>query len=50
MDITNKAKELVNINGITWLAQKLGLNRGTIYERLKKENWKVLEIEKLIKL
>lgn len=50
LNITRKAKALIELNSITWLSEKLGLTRVTIYERLKKENWKKLEIEKLSKL
>lgn len=50
LNITRKAKALIEMNSITWLSEKLGLTRVTIYERIKKENWKKLEIEKLSKL
>ena len=50
VNITNKAKQLIELNSIVWLSKKLGLSRVTIYERLKKENWKKLEIEALRKL
>lgn len=50
MNITNKAKMLIQQNSVKWLAEKLGVTRVTIYDRINKENWKKLEIEKLIKL
>ena len=50
LNITRKAKALIEINSVTWLSDKLGVTRVTLYERIKKENWKKLEIEKLSKL
>jgi DNA-binding Xre family transcriptional regulator len=32
------------------LAEKLGISRPTLNKRLEKNNWKKLEIEKLLKL
>ena len=50
MNITNKAKQLIQLHSIKWLSEKLGVSRVTIYDRLEKDNWKKLEIEKLLKL
>lgn len=50
LNVTRKAKALIEMNSITWLSEKLGITRVTVYERIKKENWKKLEIEKLSKL
>lgn len=50
MNITNKAKSLINIESKVWLCDKLGLSRVTLDNRLEKENWKKLEVEKLLKL
>lgn len=44
------ANELVDLNGKTWLADKLGITRKTLYTRLEKDNWKKSEIQMLISL
>lgn len=50
MNITNKAKILIEQNSVTWLSEKLGITRATIYDRIKRDNWKKLEIQMIIKL
>ena len=44
---TTKAKLLLQSNTHEELSKTLGMCRKTLYDRLKKNNWKVLEIEKL---
>lgn len=50
MNITDKAKQLIELESKVWLSSKLGITRATLDTRLINENWKKLEIEKLIKL
>lgn len=50
MNIELKAKQLIDLNSKLWLSDKLGIARNTLDDRLKKGNWKKLEIEKLYKL
>ena len=50
MNITNKAIMLTHQYSKVWLADKLGITRATLDTRLASDNWKKLEIEKLIKL
>lgn len=50
ISLTKKAKRLINENSVVWLSEQLGLTRNTIYSRLKTDNWKQLEKEKLLKL
>jgi len=44
------ANQLIEAESKTWLAEKLGITRNTLDTRLKKENWKKLEIQMLITL
>jgi len=50
MNITNKAKSLIGIYSKVWLCDNLGISRVTLDNRLDNENWKKLEIERLMKL
>ena len=50
MNITDKAVRLIQTHSKVWLSEKLGITRATLDSRLVSENWRKLEIEKLIKL
>jgi transcriptional regulator of acetoin/glycerol metabolism len=50
MNITEKAKILITLNSKVWLAEKLGIQRTTLDNRLKKSNWKKTEIQMIISL
>lgn len=50
INITDKAKSLILINSKMWLVDKLGISRVTLDNRLKKHNWKRLEVDKLKQL
>lgn len=44
------AEKLINRYSKTWLADKLGVTRVTLDNRLKKDNWKKSEIQMLLLL
>lgn len=44
------ASDLIVVNGKSWLAEKLGITRKTLYTRLEKDNWKKSEIQMLLSL
>jgi len=50
MNIKDKAIRLIHTYSKVWLSEKLGITRVTLDNRLINDNWKKLEIEKLIKL
>jgi len=50
MNITIKAKQLIELNSKVWLSDKLGITRATLDSRLKNDTWKKLEISKIINL
>lgn len=50
MNITNKANKLIETKSKTWLADKLGITRVTLDNRLKKSDWKKTETQMLISL
>lgn len=50
MNITNKAKQLIDLNSKIWLADKLGISRVTLDNRLEKSNWKKLEAKHIMSL
>jgi hypothetical protein len=50
MNITDKAKALITLHSKVWLSEKLGIQRLTLDNRLKKENWKRTEIQMIISL
>lgn len=41
---------LIEENSKKWLAEELGIERATLYTRLKTNKWKKLEISKIISL
>ena len=45
-----KAELLIQKHSKTWLAEQLSLTRPTLDMRLKKDNWKRIEIEKILRL
>jgi len=49
-DITNKAKQLIELNSKTWLADQLGITRVTLDTRLNLGNWKRSEIQTILML
>jgi DNA-binding Xre family transcriptional regulator len=44
------ANQLISDNSKTWLAEALGISRVTLDTRLKKGNWKKLEVKMLLNL
>jgi hypothetical protein len=50
MNVTAKAKSLIIVHSKVWLCDKLGISRVALDSKLKFENWKKLEIEKIMKL
>ena len=50
MNIKNRANKLIELNSKIWLSERLGITRVTLDNRLKNDNWKKLELEKLMKL
>ena len=50
MNITDKAKALILIHSKMWLSDELGMSRVTLNSRLKKGDWKKLEIQRIFKL
>lgn len=50
MNITDKAKQLIELESKVWLADKLGISRVTLDSRLEKCNWKNSEIHMLLSL
>jgi DNA invertase Pin-like site-specific DNA recombinase len=50
-DIMKKiAEKLIQLNSKSWLAEKLGITRPTLDNRLAKENWKKGEVAILLQL
>jgi DNA invertase Pin-like site-specific DNA recombinase len=50
-DIMKKiAEKLIQLNSKSWLAEKLGITRPTLDNRLSKENWKKGEVAILLQL
>lgn len=43
INITDKAKQLIEQNSKTWLAERLGISRVTLDTRLELDNWKKAE-------
>jgi len=50
MNITKKAKNLIEANSKVWLSEKLGITRVTLDKRLEQDDWKNSEIQMLISL
>ena len=43
INITDKAKQLIEQNSKTWLSERLGISRVTLDTRLELDNWKKAE-------
>jgi hypothetical protein len=43
INITDKAKQLIELNSKVWLAERLGISRVTLDTRLELDNWKKAE-------
>ena len=48
--MNTKAQFLISKHSKSWLAEQLSLTRPTLDVRLKKGNWKKIEVEKILKL
>lgn len=46
----NKAEILIQKHSKSWLAEQLCLTRPTLDSRLEKDNWKKIEVEKILRL
>lgn len=42
--------KLIEQNSKKWLADQLGIERATLYSRIKNQKWKKLEISKILSL
>ena len=50
MEITSKAKKLIDNNSKTWLDDKLGISLAILEKRLEFNNWSTTEIMIIISL